>query len=84
MAQVVAKAKIGESGDYNLSGDRYLNSLIIDSDYPRISLGDACKIYNGSTPSKEVKEYWHEGTGIVSSTFCKSVEYPSSAAKLGS
>jgi type I restriction enzyme M protein len=83
MAQVVAKAKIGESGDYNLSGDRYLNSLIIDSDYPRISLGDACKIYNGSTPSKEVKEYWHEGTGIVSSTFCKSVEYPSSAAKLG-
>ena len=42
--QVVAKAKIAESGDYNLSGDRYTIQGVHTSDYEVVKISDVSEV----------------------------------------
>lgn len=50
--QVVAKAKIAESGEYNLSGDRYLGVTARASHFPAVALGEVAIIEKGSSITK--------------------------------
>jgi type I restriction enzyme M protein len=43
------KARIAESGEYNLSGERYRGDRQADSKYPMVSLGDVCELYQPKT-----------------------------------
>lgn len=63
VAQAVLKTKIAESGDYNLTGDRYReNTRTMQTAYPMVKLEDICYIYNGSTPSRTNEDFWNNGT----------------------
>ena len=61
--QVVAKAKIAESGDYNLSGDRYLISIAGATEYELVELGNTgvFQIESGGTPLSTEESYWSGG-----------------------
>ncbi len=63
MAQAVARGRIGESGDFNLSGERYGSIAEEGSVYPRVPLGneDLFKIESGGTPSSTEESYWNGG-----------------------
>ncbi len=51
IAHLIAKEKIAESGDYNLSGDRYIEAVnFINQKWPMVELGEVCEIFNGSRP----------------------------------
>ena len=58
---IVAKEKIAENGDYNLSGERYKSSLSQpNTKWPVVRLGDLCnQILSGGTPSTSVETYWN-------------------------
>lgn len=55
---IVSKEKIAETGDYNLSAERYkVVSDFSNSKYEEVSLGDFCEVYQPKTiTSKEIKE----------------------------
>ena len=44
---MVAKEKIAENGDYNLSGERYRENESRTSNYLLVPIGDICELYNG-------------------------------------
>ena len=44
MAQAVARGRIGEGGDFNLSGERYLASVPSHSIFETVRLGDVCEV----------------------------------------
>jgi len=51
IAHLVAKDKIAENGDYNLSGDRYKETVnFANQKWPMVELGEVCEIFNGSRP----------------------------------
>lgn len=50
LAHTVKKERIIENGDYNLSGDRYKESVIYSGKWDFVALGDICDIFNGSRP----------------------------------
>ncbi len=51
LALWVKKEKIAESGDYNLTGERYKEAeLQKHQKWPMIQLGEICEIFNGSRP----------------------------------
>jgi len=58
IAHLVAKDKIAESGDYNLSGDRYIEAVnFANQKWPMVELGEVCEIYQPKTiTSKEIKQ----------------------------
>jgi len=60
IAHRVARVRIAEGGDYNLSGERYKETIIrSNKGWKIVELGDVCeKILSGGTPSTEIKEYW--------------------------
>ena len=48
--QIVSKSKLRESGDYNLSGDRYKATTdYTNSKYPIVELGKVCEVYQPKT-----------------------------------
>ena len=55
---VVEKERIGEDGEFNLSGERYRESIRGCSDFPMIPLGEICHVVNGSTPKRSEVRYW--------------------------
>lgn len=59
---LVGKNKITKAGEYNLNGERYVAVRSYNSSYAFVELGEACDIFNGSTPLKSNKEYWNNGT----------------------
>jgi len=62
MAHKVARARIGETADWNLSGERYSIQEIRDSEYSIVSLGDVCDVIAGQSPEGE---YYNEsGDGL--------------------
>jgi len=63
IAQSVARNRIGEGGDFNLSGDRYAAIAEGGSVYPLVPLGneDLFKIESGGTPSSTEETYWNGG-----------------------
>jgi type I restriction enzyme M protein len=46
-ATLIKKEKIAESGDYNLSGDRYKEALVYTGKWDFVDLGDICEIKTG-------------------------------------
>ena len=50
-AHSVLKSKIADNGEYNLSGDRYLDTSIPkETKFEFVEIGDLCEIFNGSRP----------------------------------
>jgi type I restriction enzyme M protein len=58
---IATKEKIAETGDYNLSGERYRDSVKIHNEYKIVSLGNECifRIESGGTPSSTVDKFWN-------------------------
>ena len=53
MAQVVAKEKIAESGDYNLTGERYREvETFTNQKWPMVEIGELCELGRGRVISK--------------------------------
>lgn len=49
--------------DYVLSSEKYKASKLKTAlDYESVLLGDACDIFNGSTPSRKDESFWVDGT----------------------
>jgi type I restriction enzyme M protein len=63
MAQAVVRSRIGESGDFNLSGERYGINVASQSTNLQVALGDETvfKIESGGTPSSTEESYWNGG-----------------------
>jgi type I restriction enzyme M protein len=61
MAQAVTRVKLGESGDFNLSGERYGIASQDESEHTQVLLGDESifKIESGGTPSSTEVTYWN-------------------------
>ncbi|MBV5278438.1 MAG: N-6 DNA methylase, partial [Campylobacteraceae bacterium] len=67
IAQSVLKTKIAESGDYNLTGDRYKeNTRVAQTVYPIVKLGDVCEFIRGITFS--AKDHADENYILVATT----------------
>ena len=63
IAHIVKKEKIAENGDYNLSGDRYKETIVYNGKWDFIELGELCEIYNGY--AFKSKEYVHSGLRVI-------------------
>jgi len=59
-ALIVAKEKIAENGDYNLSGERYRENAASNYAFPMVSLGEGniFRVESGGTPKTDIEEYW--------------------------
>ena len=62
MAQEVARARIGEGGDFNLSGERYLASIQSESHFPMKKISDIFTTSAGGTPLRSKLEFYEGGT----------------------
>ena len=48
MAQAVARARIGTGGDFNLSGERYIQGTVYaNQQWPTVSLSEVCFLQRG-------------------------------------
>jgi type I restriction enzyme M protein len=52
IAHKVTRERIGESGDWNLSGDRYQAAIAEQTNFPMVSLGDVAELIRGITFGK--------------------------------
>ncbi|MFC1700867.1 N-6 DNA methylase [Patescibacteria group bacterium] len=77
-AHLVAKEKIIETGDYNLSGDRYKEIIYFaNQKWPIVELGEVCEIQNGLWTGKKppyVKAKVLRNTNFVKKTGLLSFE----------
>ena len=56
---LVAKNRISDDGDYNLSGERYRENILLSSRWQLVQLKDCCSaILSGGTPSTAREDYW--------------------------
>ena len=46
---IVSKEKIAANGDYNLSSERYRESVAVTASFPLVPLGDICEITKGTS-----------------------------------
>jgi type I restriction enzyme M protein len=60
LVTIASKKDIAEQ-DYILVGERYKEAVVASSDHPMMELGEACDIFNGSTPSRTEVTYWENG-----------------------
>ena len=65
LAHFVAKEKIAESGDYNLSGDRYKEEIIYSGKWDFVELGEVCNFVRGVTYSKTDEIDTDKGFGVL-------------------
>ena len=58
---VIEKLKVAEGGEFNLSGERYRVSVLANTKWPMLALGEVCKLVRGVTYRKkdEVREGGH-------------------------
>jgi len=63
MAHAVERSRIGENGEWNLSGERYRTNADQSSDYEMVKLGDTdiFQIESGGTPKSKEGSYWNGG-----------------------
>src|SRR6266851_8665469 len=65
LATVVEKAKIAKNGDYNLSGERYKESIVRQhQEWPMVELREVCKIERGASPRPIDKYITNDPTGV--------------------
>lgn len=63
LAHKVARERIGEGGEWSLSGDRYrTSSEKTNASLPLVPLGELCSFMTGGTPTSSVNEYYENGT----------------------
>lgn len=63
LAHTILKEKIAESGDYNLTGDRYRERIVHShKDWPMVDLGEIAEIISGQSPEGEY--YNDKGNGL--------------------
>lgn len=68
MAQAVTRAKLGESGDFNLSGERYVVSKSSTSSFPMAELGSVLTfVSSGATPKGGSETYLNDGVLFIRS-----------------
>jgi type I restriction enzyme M protein len=53
MAQAVERGRIGASGDFNLSGERYISAATINNTWPMVELGQFARLINGRAYKQE-------------------------------
>lgn len=61
ICNLVEKEKILSNKDFILNAERYVVNETKTTDYELVTLGEACDIFNGSTPLRSNKEYWENG-----------------------
>ena len=60
----VSKDKMGENGDYNLTAERYRETIdYTNAKWPMVELGEVCEIQRGGSP-RPINEYISENTGV--------------------
>ncbi len=64
LAHWVEKSKIAESDDWNLSGERYRESILIKTNYVNVILNDICDVRDGTHDSPK---YQLEGYPLITS-----------------
>jgi type I restriction enzyme M protein len=62
-AHAVSKTEIAKNGDYNLSGERYKNTVQRSSNYELYEIGSVCKLVNGTAFKPDEWES-QEGGGL--------------------
>lgn len=62
MALTVSRKRLLESGDINLSGDRYRVAVAVQSNWPMVKLGEVCKVISGQSPDGST--YNNRGEGV--------------------
>jgi len=50
MALTISRKRLLESGDINLSGDRYRAAVAVRSKWPMVKLGEVCEVISGQSP----------------------------------
>ena len=60
LAQLVAKDKIGENGDYNLSGDSYKEAVVYSGKWQFVSLSEVSEVSSGNSAPQGDK-YFKDG-----------------------
>ena len=50
---VVAKERIADGGDYNLSGERYRENVSQSTDWPMVQLGEVCEVRKGTAITRK-------------------------------
>ena len=60
MAQAVARSRIGDGGDFNLSGDRYIAATMTPSKFPQVPIGD---VVTALTPPSKIQKTDYQNTG---------------------
>jgi type I restriction enzyme M protein len=61
-ALLVSTSRLAENKDYNLSADRYRETIRNNhKHFPMVTIGEVCDIFNGSTPSRKELSYWENG-----------------------
>jgi len=58
---LVSRNDISSNGDYNLSGERYKKHIVINSDFPIVSLCDVAEVIAGQSPKGEFYNEVGEG-----------------------
>lgn len=56
MAQAVERSRLGENGDFNLSGERYITIDTAGASYPLMKLDELCLIERGGSP-RPIQDY---------------------------
>ncbi len=62
MAQAVARGRIGENGDFGLSGERYIIAVENASHFAMKKIGDVFTTSAGGTPLRSKPEFYEGGT----------------------
>ena len=62
MAQAVERGRMGDSGDFNLSGERYRVGMVSYSSHSLVKLGEVCEVVAGQSPEGQYYNEDGEGT----------------------
>jgi len=71
LAHIVKKEKIEENGEYNLSGDRYKENIVVSTEYKMIELGEVVEVLDSKrkpvrkSDRKTGKYPYYGATGIL-------------------
>lgn len=58
----VKKERLGEDGDYNLSGERYRQNVIVSQKWPMVKLRNIAEVISGQSPKGKFYNDYGEGT----------------------
>ncbi|MBO9461703.1 N-6 DNA methylase [Labrenzia sp. R5_0] len=72
LGSTIAREKIAEGGDFNLSAERYQEKVAIQRAWPMVPLGEVTTRMSGGTPSKSNENFWQGDIPWVSPKDMKS------------